>query len=80
MAYDRNETIAQRIKRAGLPESHDVHWSNQKKAAVVRAVRNDLVEFSEVRERYLLSRLEFKSWERQVDKATSQRRKTSEPA
>ena len=79
MAYDREETIAQRIKRAGLPESHDVHWSQRKKADVVRAVREDLIEFSEVRERYLLSRVEFRSWERQVDKQ-KRKKDVSEPA
>jgi hypothetical protein len=66
MPYPRNETIASRIKRAGLPESYDVHWSKNRKEEVVKAVRDKLITFDEARWRYLLSRREFESWEREV--------------
>ncbi len=66
MPYPRNETVASRIKRAGLPESYDVHWSKNRKEEVVRAVRDKLITFDEARWRYLLSRREFESWEREV--------------
>ena len=69
MPYPPHETIASRIKRAGLPESHDIHWSKARKADVVHAVRDKLIDFDEARWRYLLSRKEFESWEAQVDKA-----------
>ncbi|WP_428027605.1 DUF1153 domain-containing protein [Altererythrobacter sp.] len=62
--------MADAIKRAGLPESHDIHWSDARKADVVRAVRNKLISFDEARWRYLLSRKEFESWEEQVDEKT----------
>ncbi len=68
MPYARNETIADRIKRAGLPETHDIHWSENRKAEVVEAVHNELVDFEEVRECYLLSHREFRSWEEEVGK------------
>lgn len=67
MPYAPHETVADAIKRAGLPESHDIHWSDARKADVVRAVRNKLISFDEARWRYLLSRKEFESWEEQVD-------------
>nr|WP_137677904.1 DUF1153 domain-containing protein [Parerythrobacter lutipelagi] len=66
MPYPPNETIASRIKRAGLPESYDVHWSKNRKEEVVKAVRDKLISFDEARWRYLLSRSEFESWQRQV--------------
>jgi hypothetical protein len=66
MPYAPHETVAGAIKRAGLPESHNVHWSEARKADVVRAVRDRLISFDEARWRYLLSRKEFESWERQV--------------
>lgn len=66
MPYAPHETVASAIKRAGLPESHNVHWSEARKADVVRAVRDRLISFDEARWRYLLSRKEFESWERQV--------------
>jgi Protein of unknown function (DUF1153) len=56
MPYAPNETIASRIKRAGLPESHDIHWSESRKQEVVKAVRDKLITFDEARWRYLLSR------------------------
>ena len=67
MPYSPNETIASRIKRAGLPESYDVHWSKTRKEEVVKAVRDKLISFDDARWRYLLSRREFESWERSVD-------------
>ena len=73
MPYAPDETIADRIKRAGLPESHDIHWSEQRKAEVVRAVRDRLIDFDEARWRYLLSRKEFQSWEEKVDRADARR-------
>lgn len=68
MAYAPHETVADAIKRAGLPELHDIHWLDARKAEVVKAVRNKLISFDEARWRYLLSRNEFESWERQVDR------------
>ncbi len=64
-AYARNETIAQRIKRAGLPDSYDIHWSPKRKADVVAAVHDEQVSFDEVRYHYLLSRSEFETWQAQ---------------
>lgn len=69
MPYAPHETIADRIKRAGLPESHDIHWSEGRKREVVKAVRDKLITFDEARWRYLLSRKEFETWERKVDVA-----------
>ncbi|MEL7447079.1 MAG: DUF1153 domain-containing protein [Pseudomonadota bacterium] len=65
MAYPRDISIAEAIKRAGLPRSHRVHWSKSRKADVVRAVRDQVISFEEARERYLLSRSEFEQWERE---------------
>lgn len=67
MAYAYDSTVSEAIKRAGLPKSHKVHWSQQRKAEVVRAVRDKLITFDEARWRYLLSRSEFRSWEETVD-------------
>ena len=67
MPYARHETIAERIKRAGLPESHDIHWSRGRKADVVRAIRDDIIDFEEAHSRYLLSQREYRSWEQEVD-------------
>ena len=67
MAYAYDSTVSEAIKRAGLPKSHRVHWSQQRKAEVVRAVRDKLISFDEARWRYLLSRSEFRAWEAQVD-------------
>lgn len=68
MAYPYNGTVSEAIKRAGLPKDHDIHWSEQRKADVVHAVRDKLISFDEARWRYLLSRSEFRSWEQQVDR------------
>lgn len=57
-----------RLVRAGLPTTHDIHWSPARKEDVVRAVRDKLISFDEARWRYLLSRREFESWERSVDR------------
>jgi hypothetical protein len=65
--YCRSETIADRIKRAGLPETYDVHWSENRKAQVVRAVRGKLISLDEARGKYLLSRSEFETWQSQFD-------------
>ena len=64
MAYPRDISIADAIKRYGLPKTHRVHWSSAKKADVVRAVHDRAISFHEARERYLLSRSEFEEWER----------------
>ncbi|MGB3752344.1 MAG: DUF1153 domain-containing protein [Parerythrobacter sp.] len=64
-AYARHETIAQRIKRAGLPDSYNIHWSPKRKADVVAAVHDERVSFDEVRYHYLLSRSEFETWQAQ---------------
>ena len=63
MAYPRDISIADAIKRYGLPKSHKVHWSSAKKADVVRAVHDRAISFHEARSRYLLSRSEFEQWE-----------------
>lgn len=68
MAYPYNSTVSEVIKRAGLPKNHDIHWSEQRKAEVVHAVRDRLITFDEARWRYLLSRSEFRQWEEQVDR------------
>lgn len=73
MAYAPHETVSDAIKRAGLPESHDIHWSESRKEDVVKAVRNKLISFDEARWRYLLSRSEFESWERSVDRKVARR-------
>ncbi len=65
MAYPRNISISDAIKAYGLPKNHRVHWSNERKADVVRAVREKAISFHEARERYLLSRAEFQQWENQ---------------
>lgn len=83
MPYSPHETIASRIKRAGLPESHDIHWSDSRKREVVKAVRDRLITFDEARWRYLLSRKEFETWEQKVDRtetASSKRVREFEPS
>ncbi len=64
-------TADSRLVRAGLPVTHDIHWSTARKQDVVRAVRDKLISFDEARWRYLLSRREFETWERSVDRDTS---------
>ncbi len=71
MAYPRNSTVSEAIKKAGLPKSHDIHWSKARKAEVVHAVRDKLISFDEARWRYLLSQSEFRSWEAEVDKSVA---------
>lgn len=73
MPYAPHETVADAIKRAGLPENHDIHWSQSRKEDVVRAVRDKLISFDEARWRYLLSRSEFESWAEQVDRRERRR-------
>lgn len=63
MAYPRDISIADAIKRYGLPRNHRVHWSKDRKDDVVRAVRERAISFHEARNRYLLSRSEFEQWE-----------------
>ena len=67
MTYAPHENVNDAIKRAGLPETHDIYWSNTRKEDVVRAVRDKLISFDEARWRYLLSHSEFRTWEKQVD-------------
>lgn len=67
MAYAPEESVSDAIKRAGLPETHKIHWSDARKEEVVRAVRDKLISFDEARWRYLLSHGEFRQWEQQVD-------------
>ena len=62
MTYPSNKSIADVIKEYGLPQSHRTHWSKARKASVVKAVEDDALSFQEARERYLLSRSEFKTW------------------
>ena len=63
MADPRDISIADAIKRYGLPRNHRVHWSKARKDDVVRAVRERAISFQEARNRYLLSRSEFEQWE-----------------
>lgn len=63
MAYPRDVSIAEAIKRYGLRRNHRVHWSKARKDDVVRAVRDQAISFHEARQRYLLSRSEFEQWE-----------------
>lgn len=77
MPYAPHENVSDAIKRAGLPESHDVHWSDARKEKVVKAVRDKLISFDEARWRYLLSRNEFESWERKVDRKRAARQPSS---
>jgi hypothetical protein len=63
MAYPSDISIADAIKRYGLPRNHRVHWSKARKDDVVRAVRERAISFHEARNRYLLSRSEFEQWE-----------------
>jgi hypothetical protein len=63
MAYPRDISIAEAIRRYGLPKNHRVHWSKARKDDVVRAVRERAISFHEARQRYLLSRTEFEQWE-----------------
>lgn len=55
-----------KIRSSGLPESYNIHWSGSSKADVVRAVRDRLITFDEARWRYLLSRQEFKGWQKEL--------------
>lgn len=64
MAYPRDISIAEAIKRYRLPQTHRVHWSKARKDDVVRAVREQALPFEEAQARYLLSRSEFEEWER----------------
>ncbi|KPQ31562.1 MAG: Protein of unknown function (DUF1153) [Porphyrobacter sp. HL-46] len=64
MAYPRDISIAEAIRRYRLPKSNRVHWSKARKDDVVRAVRERAISFHEARSRYLLSRSEFEQWER----------------
>jgi Protein of unknown function (DUF1153) len=63
MAYPSNISIADAIKSYALPSNHRVHWSKARKDDVVRAVRDQVISFTEARQRYLLSRSEFAQWE-----------------
>jgi len=63
MAYPRDISIADAIKRYGLPKTHRVHWSKARKGDVVLAVHDRAISFHEARTRYLLSRSEFEQWE-----------------
>ena len=78
MPYAPHETVSDAIKRAGLPQDHDIHWSQSRKEEVVRAVRDKLISFDEARWRYLLSKTEFDSWADEVDRR--ERRKAAAPA
>lgn len=79
MPYAPHETVADAIKRAGLPKSHDINWTESRKAEVVRAVRDKLISFDEARWRYLLSRSEFRQWEKQVDNRRSRTARAKKP-
>lgn len=69
MTCPRTTPIAEVIKRYGLPKSHRAYWCKSRKANVVRAVRDEALSFTEARERYLLSRSEFRQWESEFTEA-----------
>lgn len=77
MAYDPGISIAAAIKNFGLPKSHRVHWSDQLKTDVVRAVQSRAISFHEARDRYLLSRDEFEQWERDFGQAAAMPQETT---
>ena len=66
--YDTLVCKGPKGERRELPRSHDIHWSDARKTEVVRAVRDRLISFDEARWRYLLSKSEFKSWQRDLSK------------
>lgn len=68
MPYAPHESVADAIKRAGLPKTHRIHWSEARKAEVVQAVRDEVISFEEARQRYLLSTSEYRQWEELVDR------------
>lgn len=70
MATDARQVIAEIVRPNGthlalldLPKSRRVHWTPRLKADVVWAVHAGLLSFDEARERYALSREEFRTWE-----------------
>jgi len=71
MAYPQNISISDAIKAYGLPKNHRVHWSDTRKADVVRAVREKAISFHEANRRYLLSRAEFDQWEQEFAENTA---------
>ena len=74
MAYLRDMSIADAIKQYGLPKNHRIHWSDARKADVVRAVHERAMSFHEARTRYLLSRSEFEQWEREFAPTLTEQR------
>lgn len=52
-----------RLTRADLPSPHTRRWVPRRKAEVVAAVRDGLIELSEALGVYDLSLTEFKAWE-----------------
>ncbi|MBD3728822.1 MAG: DUF1153 domain-containing protein [Sphingomonadales bacterium] len=73
MATDTAPPANHGDRRPELPESYDIHWSEARKEEVVRAVHDKLLTFDEARWRYLLSRQEFREWERRVVNKDTQR-------
>lgn len=53
---------------ADLPPSDTVRWVVRRKAEVVTAVRHGLLGLEEACERYNISREEFQSWERLIER------------
>lgn len=51
------------ITVADLPPGKTTRWTPNKKAIVVRAVRNGLIPLQNVLERYQMNEIEFKFWE-----------------
>ena len=79
MHATQTHNFRQRIAQAGLPRNHKVHWSDAKKAEVVRAVRDRLITFDEARWNYLLSRSEFETWQRQFAKQGTSKADRAKP-
>lgn len=79
MPYAPHETVADAIKRVGLPKTHRIYWPEARKAEVVRAVRKQVISFAEARERYLLSHSEFREWEDLVDRRHRNEVKPKQP-
>ncbi len=50
-----------------LPKDSRVHWTQNMKTIVVRAVRSGLISPAEASSRYKLSREEFESWKKALE-------------
>ena len=51
-----------------LPPPHTKRWTVRRKAAVIEAVRAEMLTVEEACERYRISLDEFRAWERDYDR------------